>query len=125
LHDSSNNIITNNDASNSDYGIRLSDSSNNKIYLNNFIDNSDNVESGGSTNIWSSTEKISYTYEGNSFKNYMGNYWDDYTGSDENDDGIGDSAYKIKDDRDYFPLMEPWENYFVVVGDKMMHLNLT
>ena len=41
--------------------------------------------------------------------NYMGNYRSDYRGSDKNGDGIGDTPYS---NRDNYPLMEPWENYF-------------
>ena len=40
----------------------------------------------------------------------QGNYWDDYTGVDENGDGIGDTPYEISSYRsiyDEFPLMEP------------------
>jgi len=43
----------------------------------------------------------------------MGNYWDDYTGYDANGDGIGDTPYSIYADRDKYPLIEPFENYFV------------
>jgi parallel beta-helix repeat protein len=114
LDNSGDNVIGLNYASNNEHtGIYLYDSSDNEIYLNNFIDNDDNVLSVDSTNIWNSTEKIDYTYEGRDYRNYMGNHWDDYTGSDENNDGIGDTAYKINGDGDCFPLMEPWENYFV------------
>ncbi|MCU4139918.1 MAG: Outer membrane protein assembly factor BamB [Methanophagales archaeon] len=42
----------------------------------------------------------------------MGNYWDDYTGSDANGDGIGDTPYSIDSDKDYYPLMRPFEYYF-------------
>lgn len=36
----------------------------------------------------------------------IGNYWDDYSGFDENNDGIGDKPYIIdEDNKDYYPLM--------------------
>ncbi|RJS75024.1 PKD domain-containing protein, partial [Methanophagales archaeon] len=114
LHDeSNNNIITNNTISSNIYdGIYLYYSSNNIIYLNNFINNTDNVYSYSSTNIWNSTSKITYTYNGSQYMNYLGNYWDDYTGTDTNNDGIGDTAYSVDGDKDNYPLIEPWENYF-------------
>ena len=111
LETSNNNILNNNTMNSNNYGIYLNSSDNNKIYLNNFVNNSDNVYSLESTNIWNSTEKITYTYEGKTFKNYLGNYWSDYTGSDANDDGIGDTPYSIDSDSDNYPLIEPWENY--------------
>ncbi|WP_456368591.1 NosD domain-containing protein [Geoglobus sp.] len=103
-----NNVIFNN------YGIYLYDSDNNIIYLNNFIANTyDNVRSTGSDNIWNSTVKITYTYNGRQYTNYMGNYWSDYAGSDGDGDGIGDTAYSVdSSDRDYHPLMQGWEEYF-------------
>ncbi|RLE39959.1 hypothetical protein DRJ16_07635, partial [Candidatus Woesearchaeota archaeon] len=111
LEYSSNITLRNNNASNNEYGIRLWYSSNNKIYLNNFINNTDNVHSYYSKNIWNSPEKIPYIYEGETFTNYLGNYWDDYTGIDANNDGIGDSPYQIDSDKDNYPLMRPFENY--------------
>jgi PKD repeat protein len=85
----------------------------NIIYLNNFINNNDNVRSSYSTNIWiwNSTSPITYTYNGNTYTNYLGNYWDDYTGSDADGDGIGETPYNIDSDADKYPLMEPFENY--------------
>ena len=99
--------ISYNNASNNNYGIYLSFSKNNTLYLNNFINNTKNVNSNNSTNIWNSTLKINYTYNGSTYLNYMGNYWDDYNGPDTNNDGIGDTPYPIDSDNDYYPLMEP------------------
>jgi len=113
LYYSSNNNIYNNNASNNVYGITLWDSSNNIIYLNNFINNKDQVYSDSSTNIWNSTEKITYTYNGSQHTNYLGNYWSDYKGSDADEDGIGETPYIIDSDKDNYPLIERFENYFV------------
>ncbi len=116
IHYSNNNSIAENNFSNNWHGICIH-YSNNIIYLNNFINNTYNADSYGIriNNIWNSTEKIKYTYKGSNFTNYMGNYWDDYTGSDANGDGLGDTAYMIPSlyDKDYHPLMEKFENYIV------------
>ena len=121
LDSSSNNTITNNNANlNNRYGIHLCFSSNNNIYLNNFIDNTDdNVYSYDSTNIWNSTEKISYVYNGSTYKNYLGNYWSDYNGSDADGDGIGDAPYGIDFDEDCYPLMERFEKYVAPTENKV------
>ncbi|MFZ2070443.1 MAG: NosD domain-containing protein, partial [Halobacteriota archaeon] len=91
----------------------------NKIYYNNFINNTDNVYSSSSTNIWNSTEKITYTYKRKTYENYLGNYWDDYTGGDANGDGIGDNPYSIDSNNDNYPLMERFENYFKTPEEKI------
>lgn len=117
MQDSNYNTIANNTIRNNYYGISMRDSNyNNVIYLNNFIDNTDNVYSYNSYNIWHSPENITYTYNGNTYINYLGNYWSDYTGSDSDRDGIGDTPYTIDfDDADNYPLMEPWENYLTTL----------
>jgi parallel beta-helix repeat protein len=113
---SKNNIITNNIASNNRASIDLIHSKGNIIYLNNFIKNGHWNVLSYRLNIWNSTEKITYIYKGRTHESYMGNYWNDYTGSDADNDGIGDKPYRINSDiNDEYPLMEPFENYFEAV----------
>ncbi|MEM2146286.1 MAG: NosD domain-containing protein [Candidatus Jordarchaeaceae archaeon] len=86
------NIVEANTVKNNSVGISLHFSQENLIFLNNFVNNSQQVLSGDSVNIWD------YYNEGN--------YWSDYLGEDLNDDGIGDSAYIIgENDQDNNPLM--------------------
>lgn len=56
-------------------------------------------------------ERITYTYDGSTYTNYLGNYWDNYTNTDANNDGIWDNPYPIDSDRDYQPLVMHWKNY--------------
>ena len=112
-----NNTITDNNASyNGRHGICLGYSRNNNIYLNNFINNADNVYSYNSTNIWNSTSKITYTYSGSTYTNSLGNYWDDYKekypdAEEIHGTGIWDTPYSIDSDADNYPLTEPFEHY--------------
>jgi len=121
---SSNNIISNcNISDNNHHGIRFHSSSNNTIYTNNFINNSNTVYClYNSTNIWHSPMQVTYTYDGNTYTSYLGNYWSNYTGSDANHDGIGDVAYYIEENNyDYYPLMMLWENYMEVLPTGPVH----
>jgi parallel beta-helix repeat protein len=112
LWNSNNNTITANDVTNSQLAtITEGNSSNNKIYLNNFIKNNNwrdyiydeytdpNIRAAYptltiSTNIWDFDKK--------------GNHWGNYNGSDLNNDGIGDTPYVINvNNQDNFPLMVP------------------
>ena len=106
------NTITNNIVSDNNIaGIYIS-GSNNEIYLNNFINNTLNAQSQNN-NHWNSPQPITYTYNDSEYVNYLGNYWDDYTGLDENGDGIGDTEYVINGDGDCYPLMQPFEGYII------------
>jgi len=107
---SSRNCIKRNTLRNNGTGIYCRVSESNRICLNNFINNSTNAISENSDNLW--FIYMTYTYRGKEYSGYMGNYWDDYKGSDENGDGIGDTPYSINSDADNYPLMEFWENYF-------------
>ncbi len=115
-----NNAITKNNISSNGKGVWLYEctGSDNKIYLNDFVDNTDGnvvVTSTTTTNIWNSTEPIGYTYNGTTYTNYLGNYWSDYGGVDTSPhDGVGDTAYDIAgNDNDYRPLIDKFENYHV------------
>ncbi len=93
LNSTNNTLINNTIKSNVLSGIELYLSNNNKIYNNNFIDNS--------------IQAKSYDSEDNFFNVSLptgGNYWSDYTGVDEksgpnqdepDSDGIGDTPYVI------------------------------
>ena len=88
-----NNIIGNNITSNR-RGIVVSLCYDNVIYHNNFVNNVNHVETDNSDGIWDNGEE--------------GNYWDDYTGLDGDEDGIGDTPYVIdENNRDNYPLMKP------------------
>jgi parallel beta-helix repeat protein len=94
---SNNNTIRNNTFTNNIIGINISTSSNNSLYYNIFIDNTNHVRDSG-TNNWDNGT--------------FGNYWDNYTGTDSDNDGIGDTIYEIPygSNQDDYPL-----GYFVPI----------
>ncbi len=66
-----------------------------QIYNNNFVNNSHHCFDSGNSSTWNSST--------------TGNFWDTYTGSDNDNDGFGDTPFHITGDgnKDYFPLMNP------------------
>lgn len=92
LFKSDNNTLSNNLVySNADCGIKSLTSSGNAIY-NNYFNNTKNARDDN-LNIWNRTS---------------GNCWSDYTGNDEDGDGIGDAVYSANSRTksvDYRPLM--------------------
>jgi len=110
LGDSKNNHLYNNNCLNNFFCILVEDSINNTFYVNNF---KNDIISRNSKNACNSTSKITYTYNGTTYENYLGNYWDDYTDVDSDSDGIWDNPYSIDLDNDNYPLVEPFENYFM------------
>ena len=113
-------VTKNNITSNAYAGIELYDAGlDNKIYLNNFIDNGVTATTTGTTapavTYWNSTEEIEYTYGVETGECYMGNYWEGYSdGESAECPGIWDTAYVVPDSlgTDYRPLMDKFENYF-------------
>jgi parallel beta-helix repeat protein len=98
---STNNTIYCNIINSNIYGIDIKYQTNcndNIIYHNNLVDNNQNGLDGG-FNKWN----LSYPSSGN--------YWSDYTGEDNDGDGIGDTPLNISGgtgNKDYYPLMYPW-----------------
>ena len=112
-----NTVITRNIFSRNGGGIKFYDAgNNNKIDLNDFIDNTVQITLQGTapTTAWDSTNPVDYTYNGISYSKVIGNYYSDYKGTDANGDGIGDTPYVLPNSlgTDYYPLMQPYENYF-------------
>jgi PKD repeat protein len=64
------------------------------IYQNNFIGNTIHAFDEGKETVWSQNE--------------YGNYWDSYSGIDNDSDGIGDTPFLINNhSSDMYPLMQP------------------
>lgn len=82
---------------NTQFGIRIDDSDcgQNMIQNNYFLTNGKHALDLGSSTYWNSSK--------------IGNYWDNYTGPDFNDDGIGDVPHNITVNpliRDFLPIWE-------------------
>jgi parallel beta-helix repeat protein len=103
LYHAENTIVWGNTiANNGEYGVNLvgmGQSSNNIFYHNNFINNTNHVDTWEEA-IWDNGYPSG------------GNYWDNYTGVDANNDGIGDMLHDISawgyNNVDRYPLMVPY-----------------
>jgi parallel beta-helix repeat protein len=140
LDDSDNNYICHNIIKDNDYGVFLTSSSDNRIAMNNISNNdlsgvtitmmssSNNyiywndfywnghlifpqASDDGSGNYWNSSgnETLNYVSAGE------GNYWSDYTGSDTDGDGIGDTTYPI------FGIARAVDNYPVMKANNFKY----
>jgi PKD repeat protein len=57
---------------------------------------------------YNTSSPVSYTYAGQEYTGYLGNYYSSYTGTDSNGDGVGDDSLTLYRDTDYYPLMGAW-----------------
>ena len=129
LYSSKDTTIKRNLFENNSCGIRVKGSRDTKIIENSFKDNYQGMYfcCGASNNVayyntflnnaaWNANDYC----KGNTWYNQetlKGNYWDDYTGIDEDNDGIGDFPYNITSDgakKDLYPLMKPYYNIELV-----------
>jgi parallel beta-helix repeat protein len=92
----------------------LAKGSGNFFFKNNFENNQRQVVFDKTWNVgqWDLTEyypdAINGTDSASWNKNYIGNYWSKYNGTDSNEDGIGDTPYIINENnQDNYPLIEP------------------
>ncbi len=91
-------------------GVEFVGVQNANVYVNNFIANMDDVESGTGSITWTSPEPMWYRYGMKNLSSYLGNYWDQYSGPDNNNDGIGDNPYNTGSGLDTKPLvLHTWE----------------
>ncbi len=93
---SDNNSVVRNDILSNFRGIQLQDAYGNVIFHNNLIDNLYQATSSqGSIDVWDN--------------GCEGNYWSNYNGDDNDNDGIGDTPYVIDGSNvDHYPLMNPY-----------------
>jgi len=91
------NSFIGNNITNNNIGVQIGSSARTIFHHNNFMNN---------------TVQVSYTrpysFPPLIWDEEEGNYWDDYTGVDNNGDGIGDTPYVIaENNQDNYPLMNP------------------
>jgi len=93
-------IEANTIANNSQYGIYLIQTDNCTICRNNFSNNNQSV--------FSDPGKLDLTLPNFWDNGTAGNYWSNYSGTDNDGDGIGDTIYVIdENNQDTYPLMAP------------------
>ena len=95
LHDGNNNSFIGNTVNSNNVGLANTGKSANNLFYNNDFTNLGGINAidNGTTNMWDD--------------GFTGNSWDDYSGKDANDDGIGDTPYTIPGtagSQDNFPI---------------------
>jgi nitrous oxidase accessory protein NosD len=98
------------------------------FHLNSFFDDVKFVMTGCSDFQFMTPVKLCYGYGVNTYKSYMGNYYNDFMGPDDDGDGLGDDTYyyQIGEYNDTKPLINHRENYNLQVWflhEAMMYRN--
>lgn len=115
---SKNNVFSDNKISYNLQGMHLAASFNNKAFDNNISDNQIGIDiCCASKNNLVYNNKFVHNSQQNAIDlcnnswddGAYGNYWDNYTGVDNDDDGIGDTPYNISGygNQDRYPLINP------------------
>jgi parallel beta-helix repeat protein len=110
LSQSTGNRLWDNNVRENQYALQFDRSKNNSLLDNNFINNTQQLTSINST---------SYLDNG-----VEGNYWDNYTGRDANQDAIGDTPYSLAENStDNHPLMGPFSYYAIPFEAESYYVN--
>jgi parallel beta-helix repeat protein len=96
-YSSKNTVYGNNVAHNHNSAMFMQDASDNLLFGNNFFANNHQIGGYNSRNVWDNGT--------------IGNYWSDYNGTDENNDGMGDSPYSFTINIRWPPTADPITNY--------------
>ena len=105
-----NTFLGNNISGSTQYAVYLYISDHNTFYHNNFLNNAQQAYENHQV-YWWTIQNDTYYSEYNTWDNgEEGNYWDDYSGSDVNGDGIGETPYTVYENfTDKYPLTTPFD----------------
>jgi len=129
LNYASNSSISENFIENNEYGIYIIHSNNNEIFKNELYSNKkygcylccNSIFNTMFLNNFTLNNKNAYDVIGNQwYKNKTGNFWDDYNGSDNDGDGIGDDPYN-----NIMPLRNYIDPYPIVFFDNISEADET
>lgn len=85
------------------------------LWRNTFRNNTGGHFPAGNSVSLNSTLPVSYLYNGTYFTHALGNFWDDYAGTDTDGDGIGETPYSTPNLNDTCPLVAPADRYVLSV----------